>query len=208
MGPSMKSSMAVYNEIDKEGNIMALKKNAHQLFTDREEPRQAFFNTLRKLEENPGSSQVITYYGEGGIGKSWLLADLKRRIERLDSESEESQFADGFVFRGEYVPVVYNFETATDLIEVLCSLRYSIYLLKNDLSFPLFDCAIRRYKEITGKNLAPSNDGNSMLGRYEQYLETAGTLIPQLGPFQAFYMLVKGGGSFLKKKLEKIEDRI
>lgn len=203
----MKSCMAVYNEIDKEGNIMALKKNAHQLFTDREEPRQAFFNTLRKLEENPGSSQVITYYGEGGIGKSWLLADLKRRTERLDSESEESRFADGFVFRGEYVPVLYNFETATDLIEVLCSLRYSLYLLKNDLSFPLFDCAIRRYKEITGKNLAPSNDGNSMLGRYEQYLETAGTLIPQLGPFQAFYMLVKSGGSFLKKKLDKIEDR-
>ena len=46
---------------------MPLKKNAQQLFTDRDEPRKAYWETLRKLEEVPGSSQVITYYGEGGI---------------------------------------------------------------------------------------------------------------------------------------------
>ena len=62
---------------------MALKKNAQQLFTDRDEPRKAFWDTLRKLEENPGSSGVITYYGEGGIGKSWLLRELKRNTEQM-----------------------------------------------------------------------------------------------------------------------------
>ncbi len=49
---------------------MVLKKSAHQLFTDRDEPRKAYWDALRVLEEHPRQTYVITYYGEGGIGKS------------------------------------------------------------------------------------------------------------------------------------------
>jgi len=187
---------------------MALRKNAHQLFTDREEPRKAFWNTLRKLEENPGSSQIITYYGEGGIGKTWLLQDLKRRLERLDPENDENLFDDGFVFRGEYIPVIYNLETSTDVIEMLCQIRYSLYQLDENLPFPLFDCAIKKYKEITGKNLVSAEGGSdSFLAKYEKYLDTAAMFIPQLGQLQTIYGYVKKGGSWLTKGLEKINDK-
>lgn len=187
---------------------MTLIRNARQLFTDREEPRQAFWNTLRKLEENPKSSQVITYYGEGGIGKTWLLQDIKRRLEGMDPENDESVFSDNFKFKGEYIPVFYNLETSTDVIEILCQLRYSLYQIKDDLAFPLFDCAIKKYKDITGKNLVSAEGGSdSFLSRYEKYLDTAAMFIPGLGTLQSLYGYVKKGGSILNSTLAKIEDK-
>lgn len=187
---------------------MALKKNAHQLFTDREEPRQAFWNTLRELEENPRSTKVITYYGEGGIGKSWLLNDLKRRVERMDPDDDQSHFDDGFVFRGEYVPVFYNLETSIDQMEILCQLRYSLYMAKQDLAFPLFDCAVKKYKDITGKNLVSADSSSdSFLSRYEKYLDTAAMFIPGLGTLQSVYSSVRNGGSAMRYVLDKIQNK-
>ncbi|MDO4415750.1 MAG: tetratricopeptide repeat protein [Erysipelotrichaceae bacterium] len=186
---------------------MALKKNAHQLFTDREEPRQAFWNTLRKLEENPRSSQVITYYGEGGIGKSWLLNDIKRRLEQHDPEGNESFFDDGFVIRGNYVPVYYNLETSTDPVEILCMLRYSLYNIDPKLAFPVFDCAIKKYKDLTNRNLATGESSNSSLAMYENILDTAALLIPQLGPLNTVYGYMKKGYGTVKPFLSKIRDR-
>lgn len=185
---------------------MALKKNAHQLFTDREEPRQSFWNTLRKLEENPRSSQIITYYGEGGIGKSWLLNDIRRRLQQLDPEGNDSFFDDGFVFRGNYVPVYYNLETSTDPVEILCMLRYSLYNIDPKLAFPVFDCAIKKYKELTGRNLASGESSDSSLAMYENILDTAALLIPKLGPLNTFYGYVKKGFSTAKPFLSKIKD--
>ena len=170
---------------------MPLKKTAHQLFTDREEPRQAFWNKLRKLEENPGSSQVITYYGEGGIGKSWLLQDLKYRIRRLDSQYD--LFSDDFEFRGEYLTAEYNLETSTDVVDILCRLRYCLYELDDTIPFPLFDCAVKKYKEITGIQLAEAEKKEfaSGLSRYESLLDTATMIIPGLGTLASLYGYVK-----------------
>lgn len=187
---------------------MALKKNAQQLFTDRDEPRKAFWDTLRKLEENPGSSGVITYYGEGGIGKSWLLRELKRNTEQMYMPDKEPVFKDGFSFRGEYVPVLYNLETSSDPVEILCQLRYDLYQQKEDLNFPLFDCAVRKYMELSGKKLAaPEGSGSSVLEKYESFLDTASMFIPGLGTLSSIYAYVKKGGSILNNVLQKIEDK-
>ncbi|MBQ7993073.1 MAG: hypothetical protein IJ252_08580 [Solobacterium sp.] len=53
---------------------MALRKHAHQLFTDREEPRQAFWNTLRKAEENPGFLKILNGESETSIPKVWRVS--------------------------------------------------------------------------------------------------------------------------------------
>ena len=186
---------------------MALKKSAHQLFTDRDEPRKAYWDALRKLEENPGQSYAITYYGEGGIGKSWLLSELRRNTERMYSGSGPV-FEDGFTFRGEYIPVLYNLETSTDTVEILCQLRYALYQQKEDLVFPLFDCAVRRYMELSGKKLAqPDGTGSSVLEKYGKFLDTASMFIPGLGTLNSVYSYVKKGGSILNSALQKIEDK-
>ena len=187
---------------------MSLKKPAHQLFTDRDEPRKAYWDALRLLEEHPRSSQVITYYGEGGIGKSWLLSELKRNTERMYEEGSIPLFDDGFSFCGEYIPVLYNLETSTDTMEILCQLRYALYQLKPDLAFPLFDCAVRKYMDLSGKKLAqPSSSGSSVLEKYGNFLDTAAMFIPGLGTLNTVYNYVKKGGSVLNAALQKIENK-
>ncbi len=47
---------------------------ASKIFTDREEPRTVFKNSVLAFHEKP--LEVITYYGKGGIGKSGLLKKL------------------------------------------------------------------------------------------------------------------------------------
>ncbi len=186
---------------------MALVKPAHMLFTDREEPREAFWQTLRKLEEDPQGHQIITYYGEGGIGKTWLLNELKRNIDRMETEPKY-RFKDGFSFRGKYVSVLYDLETSTDLVEVLCHLRYRLQLAEKDLSFPIFDVAVKKYKEITGLTLSVAEkESGSALAKYEEMLETASLFIPGLGLLSDLYERVKKGGQILSDILEKIEDK-
>ena len=186
---------------------MALVKPAHMLFTDREEPREAFWKTLRRLEEEPQSHQVITFYGEGGIGKTWLLNELKRNIDRMETEKRYS-FDDGFVFRGKYTAVLYDLETSTDMIEVLCHLRYRLQAAQKDLAFPIFDVAVKKYKEITGLTLSVAeNDKGSALSKYEEMLDTASLFIPGFGLLSDLYEKVKKGGEILSGILDKIEDK-
>ena len=58
---------------------------ASRIFTDREEPRAAFWQQYRRLEEEIAQEEanvhVLTYYGIGGIGKSSLL---KKIMEEMD----------------------------------------------------------------------------------------------------------------------------
>ena len=53
---------------------------ASRIFTDREEPRAAFWQQYRRLEEEIAQEEanvhVLTYYGIGGIGKSSLLKKI------------------------------------------------------------------------------------------------------------------------------------
>ena len=187
---------------------MVLKKSAHQLFTDRDEPRKAYWDALRVLEEHPRQTYVITYYGEGGIGKSWLLSELKRNTERMYEEGSIPVFDDGFSFRGEYIPVLYNLETSTDTIEILCQLRYALYQLKPDLAFPLFDCAVKKYMDLSGKKLVqPSGSSSLVLEKYGNFLDTAAMFIPGLGTLNSVYSYVKKGGSVLNAAMQKIEDK-
>ncbi|MBR2801267.1 MAG: tetratricopeptide repeat protein [Erysipelotrichaceae bacterium] len=183
---------------------MALVKPAHLLFTDREEPRKAFWQTLRKLEETPDSHQIITYYGEGGIGKTWLLNELKRNIDHMNV----FPFEDGFSFQGEYISVLYDLETSTDPVEVLCHLRYRLLQVKPDLVFPIFDTAVKKYKEITGLSLSiGENQSSSALAKYEEMLDTAALFIPGLGTLADLYAKVKKGGEILAGILNHIEDK-
>ena len=61
---------------------------ALRIFTDREEPRRAFWECYNKFSEDIGSedpskqkSRVLAYYGVGGIGKTSLLNQLMVEME-------------------------------------------------------------------------------------------------------------------------------
>ena len=57
--------------------------SAEKIFTDREEPREAYRKMKETLCDNRGSICVLNYYGLGGIGKTRLLIELKKETTDL-----------------------------------------------------------------------------------------------------------------------------
>jgi len=106
------------------GNVPASRK-----FTDREEPKKAFLNAL--AQKSQGEYKVLTYYGVGGIGKSRLLKELYREMERLDSGA---------------VKVLHDFKEEKHRLpgEALISLREQIKK-NHKLKFHTFDLAYSVY---------------------------------------------------------------
>ncbi|MBR1646709.1 MAG: hypothetical protein IJ685_08030 [Selenomonadaceae bacterium] len=58
------------------------KISAVKEFTDRTEPRKAFWNRYAKMVSE--GSTVISFYGAGGVGKSALLKKLEEEIKHRD----------------------------------------------------------------------------------------------------------------------------
>lgn len=101
------------------------------LFTDREEPRQAFWDKYAQLKaEMPLESNVhvLVYYGIGGIGKTQLLYKLGKEMdERLKNPRH----------------VLLNFESSQDSREALSALKNLIEREYDDkFSFPLFELGL------------------------------------------------------------------
>jgi len=63
---------------------------ATKTFTDRELPREVFFNHLNSINQRPSHTEeydVIVYYGVGGIGKTSLQKQLKLELSDYDSHA-------------------------------------------------------------------------------------------------------------------------
>jgi len=118
-------------------NEIAGKKviTAEGKFTDREKPREAFWNLYDNLKKN--QAEVIHYYGIVGNGKTALLDELERQICR----------------RGEYGKanlLRYSFEKNVPMRD--CLLEWSVRMTKNNSSmqFPLFTYAYIEYSKKIG----------------------------------------------------------
>ena len=59
------------------------KISAVKEFTDRVEPRKAFWNSYQKMIEE--GSSIIFFYGAGGVGKTALLKKLEEEIKNRDA---------------------------------------------------------------------------------------------------------------------------
>ena len=109
-----------------------------ELFTDREEPRKFFWDIYNSIEK--GSSNVITYYGMGGIGKSWLL---KRLCYELKEKNPKKMPNYAFC----------SFEGNVSKEEFLYSLSRQMMLCNKKICFPLFDAAFTKIAVADGKDL-------------------------------------------------------
>ena len=100
------------------------KKSATREFTNRVEPRTAFWNRLDKMLNECGSL-LLTYYGTGGIGKSGLL-------NKVISEFENR--------RAEFPNICYlshDFVNGTDFRSILT--HWKSELKKQGCEFPFFE---------------------------------------------------------------------
>ena len=69
---------------------------ANRIFTDREEPRAAFWKNYeickQNLSQEDSEIRVLHYYGIGGIGKSCLLKQLISEMEERLSKPQNLYF--------------------------------------------------------------------------------------------------------------------
>ena len=113
---------------------LAVKK-----FTDREEPRKIFRDSLNAaIRDGSGKVNVLDFYGIGGIGKTALLMELKKTI------------------CGEFPKVKYivmDFATVVDLGDTLEILRSMERMMREryGFSFPFFDLVAYTYETKLGK---------------------------------------------------------
>lgn len=116
---------------------------AIKIFTDREEPRKAFWNkyeTFKKVMETDDCDVcILTYYGIGGIGKSSLLKKLQ---SEMDEKIKKPQY------------VYFDFYTYKDSLDALTRIAKK---LSDDYkyTFPLFELGASIYKKSLGENYDP-----------------------------------------------------
>lgn len=112
---------------------------AENLFTDREEPRKAFWKLYNEME--PGDYEVITYYGIGGIGKTTLLRQIGKEMDETIPE-------------GKLDHAFFSFEGKASKEEFLFNLSRQMMLSNKGLMFTMFDTAIRKMAAQEGKDLS------------------------------------------------------
>ena len=121
---------------------------ATRIFTDREEPRKAFWKCYDQFKENmfnvapeDRDAKVLVYYGVGGIGKSSLLKQL---IKEMDEAAAAKTI-------GLPLHVYFDFNLKQEPRAVLEALRNK---LADDykFNFPLFDIGCYAYAKKIGEN--------------------------------------------------------
>lgn len=110
------------------------KKEAKDIFTDREAPRAAFWSLYQELQHD--EMEVINYYGVGGIGKTFLLEQLQKEL----TEAGNTRF------------VEYNFEGQKTKDMILYDLSRLLMKKCSGLKFPLFDYAFEKYKALNSES--------------------------------------------------------
>ena len=159
------------------------KKTEEELFTDREKFRDVFWNTLITNSENPVDSKCLTFYGNGGVGKTWLLKELDREV---NAESHDN--------KDKYRTIYYDFETSTDIVVSLAHIRTKIYQKDPDYNMPYFDLALKRYIEITGSDIEV--DFKTKHGENAHKIDTLFDVlsyIPGIGTVSKVYEMIKLG---------------
>lgn len=112
---------------------------ATRVFTDREEPRAAFWKNYERCEAemtNDGNIHVLTYYGIGGIGKSRLL---KKLMSEMDERFTDKRY------------VYFDFNIQQESRAVLTALKNKL-TEQCKFTFPLFELGSYMYAKKVGGN--------------------------------------------------------
>lgn len=114
-------------------------QSAEEMFTDREEPRAAFWEIYNNIQR--GEYEIIHYYGIGGIGKTTLLKQIQLEISKKFNDTNK-------------MSIYYNFEKNQSKEDFLFVLSRQIMLRNKEAKFPVFDYAFERWMTDAGKTKA------------------------------------------------------
>ena len=145
------------------------ESKAARIFTDREEPRNAFWQqyhaAVADLPNENDDVRVVHYYGVGGIGKTALL---KKLMEEMQEQLPKPLYAH------------YNFESGTDTRNVLRAIK-AMLESKYKFDFILFNLGLYVYAQKRGEDAAAIEKKSLMDAHplWQQVFSVAGN-IPNL----------------------------
>ena len=173
----------------KARTIKTLPQRAESIFTDREEPRRAFWAVYNKVKSDPDSVEAISYYGVGGIGKSSLLFQLMRELKERAPQSPN---------------LYYSFElSGRGKDDCLYFLAESLMQRCNGLRFPLFGTALLRLNELAGRDI---RDLEKRLANSVMDSEGVAAAMDVLNAVVPYFGIAKLAGSASLKLLDVIKD--
>lgn len=148
--------------------VHAAVQRTEHVFTDREEPRRAFWAAYDRVSADLGSVETISYYGVGGIGKSSLLFQLIRELKERAPQTPRGY---------------YSFElSGRNKDDCLYFLAECLMQQCKELQFPLFSAALLRLNQLAGRDVADLEKrmAHSLLDRSEvtAALNIMGAFIP------------------------------
>ena len=111
------------------------RRTAVREFTDRINPREAFWNRYDKMISE--GTTIITYYGAGGVGKTSLMNKLMNELDRRNEPNIKYLYHD-FINGTDYRTILNNWKK--DLAELGCE-------------FPLFETGDFYLSMKQGKNV-------------------------------------------------------
>lgn len=111
------------------------RRTAVREFTDRINPREAFWNRYDKMISE--GTTIITYYGAGGVGKTSLMNELMNELDRRNEPNVKYLYHD-FINGTDYRTILNNWKK--DLAEFGCE-------------FPLFETGDFYLSMKQGKNV-------------------------------------------------------
>ena len=151
--------------------VMAVRK-----FTDRDEPREAFNSIFEDAQSHTDEFNVISYYGIGGFGKTRLINELSKQLDKYNADNKDLN---------KIAHVTYDFSRGTEKMFVLEKLRN--LLKKQGLSFPYSDaleaaynikCGNPVYKTASEKDLLD----NPMISIVADFIPGAKGLLSSIKP--------------------------
>lgn len=170
---------------------MKLNRNNNEIkmervFTDREEPRKAFWIKYNGMKQNLKQLEdvyILNYYGVGGIGKSSLLRELQKELV----EKEEKPYF-----------LLYDFQNNQDIYATLKIMRTTL-IEKYKFEFPKFDIALICYAKKLGDK-ASKKEIQSMVEQSKtlSLILDAVEIIPQLSIATSLIKLADSGIAWIR----------
>lgn len=172
-----------------------IKQKANKIFTDREEPRKAFWDKYTEFSQEFGGNRisVLTYYGIGGIGKTRLL-------EKLIKEMHASLASPQYVY--------YDLGKENNAVmDVFLKKVKNILIRQYKFSFPTLELALYNYAYKNGDVIVER--GTKSFLEEHPFLENIASIIEEIPVANLTVKLFKAadkGMYFARKVAEAYDD--
>lgn len=169
---------------------------AVNMFTDREEPQEAFERKINVVKNYfPCEPCVLNYYGIGGIGKTLLL---NRFCHILDNNGMINRKTD-YDISCDYI--CYDFDSMSkDKKDIINSFYVQLKKINNDFKFFLYEYARETYIEKSGVKL----DGVDEIEKGDNlFLETTADIVSTAIPIvSSVYSILKAARKYSESGIE------